>query len=168
MSDGHGDGHGGLTHIDGSGDARMVDVGHKADTRRVALAGTTVRLSPETFALLRENALPKGDALATAKVAGILAAKQTHALIPMCHPLPLSYVDVRFAPVEAEAAIHIEAEARTTGPTGVEMEALMAAQVAALTLYDMCKAVQKDILITDCRLLHKSGGRSGTYDAPGR
>ncbi len=154
-----------LTHIDEAGDARMVDVGEKAHSKRIAIAETTVVLSRETFDMLQENALPKGDALATAKIAGILAAKQTHALIPMCHPLPLSYVDVRFAPDAASASIRIEAESRTTGQTGVEMEALMAAQVAALTVYDMCKAVQKDILITGCRLLHKSGGKSGTYEA---
>lgn len=153
-----------LTHIDESGDARMVDVGEKHFSKRIAIAEAVVELSPETFALLADNALPKGDALATAKIAGILAAKQTHALIPMCHPLPLSYVDVRFTPVEDEAKIVIEAEARTTGQTGVEMEALTAAQVAALTVYDMCKAVQKDIVITGCRLLHKSGGKSGTYE----
>lgn len=142
----------------------MVDVGHKAQTQRVAIAETRVVLSRETFDLLAANALPKGDALTTAKIAGILAAKRTFELIPMCHPLPLSYVDVRFTPVEETATIVIEAEARTAGQTGVEMEAFTAAQVAALTVYDMCKAVQKDILITGCRLLHKSGGKSGTYD----
>lgn len=154
-----------LTHIDEAGDARMVDVGEKNFTKRIAIAETTVVLSAQTFAMLQENALPKGDALATAKIAGILAAKQTFALIPMCHPLPLSYLDVRFTPVAAESKIIIEAESRTTSQTGVEMEALMAAQVAALTIYDMCKAVQKDIVITGCRLLHKSGGKSGVYEA---
>lgn len=152
-----------LTHVDESGDARMVDVGDKTPTRRVAVAETVVRLSRETYGLLLGGALPKGDALGTAKVAGILAAKSTHQLIPMCHPLPLSYVDVRFFPLEEEAAVRVEAEARTTSRTGVEMEALTAAQVAALTIYDMCKAVQKDIVIDGCRLLSKTGGKSGDY-----
>ncbi|BBD07964.1 cyclic pyranopterin monophosphate synthase MoaC [Desulfovibrio ferrophilus] len=154
-----------LTHIDASGNARMVDVGDKASTRRVAIAEVWVKLSSKTYALLVGGALPKGDALGTAKVAGILAAKSTHQLIPMCHPLALSYVDVRFEPDEATCSLRIEAESRTAGPTGVEMEALTAVQVAALTVYDMCKAVQKDIVIEGCRLLHKSGGKSGTYEA---
>jgi cyclic pyranopterin phosphate synthase len=154
-----------LTHIDETGSATMVDVGAKDTTMRRAVAEAVVRLSPETFALLQENALPKGDALNTAKIAGILAAKKTSDLIPLCHPLPLSYVDVRFAPDEASSSVRIEAEARTASQTGVEMEALTAVQVAALTIYDMCKAVQKDILIDGCRLLHKSGGKSGDYEA---
>jgi len=154
-----------LTHVDASGDARMVDVAEKAHTKRVAIAETIVELSAETYGLLVGGGLPKGDALGTAKVAGILAAKSTHQLIPMCHPLPLSYVDVRFEPDPEAHTLRIEAESRTTGQTGVEMEALMAAQVAALTVYDMCKAIQKDIVIGGCRLLFKSGGKSGTYDA---
>lgn len=153
-----------LSHIDQDGNACMVDVGHKAETQRTAIAETRVILSPETFALLSEDALPKGDVLTTAKIAGIFAAKKTAELIPMCHPLPLSYVDVRFTALEESSTIVIEAEARTAGQTGVEMEALTAAQVAALTVYDMCKAVQKDIILSDCRLLYKSGGKSGTYD----
>jgi cyclic pyranopterin phosphate synthase len=115
--------------------------------------------------MLVDQALPKGDALATARIAGIMAAKRTHELIPLCHPLPLSKVDVDFEPDAASSSLVITAEARTTGQTGVEMEALTAAQVAALTVYDMCKAVQKDIVITDCRLVHKSGGKSGEYNA---
>lgn len=154
-----------LTHVDESGDARMVDVGGKVPTKRVAVAETVVRLSAKTYGLLVGGDLPKGDALATAKVAGILAAKATHQLIPMCHPLPLSYVDVRFFPIPDENAVRIEAESRTTSNTGVEMEALTAAQVAALTVYDMCKAVQKDIVIDGCRLLSKTGGKSGEYRA---
>lgn len=154
-----------LTHVDAAGDARMVDVADKAHTKRIAVAETRVEMAPETYGLLVGGALPKGDALGTAKVAGILAAKSTHQLIPMCHPLPLSYVDVRFEPREADHSIRVEAEARTTGQTGVEMEALTAAQVAALTIYDMCKAVQKDIVISGCRLLSKSGGKSGEYKA---
>ena len=154
-----------LTHVDASGKATMVDVGHKADTRRAARAEALVRLAPETYALLAAGNLPKGDALAVAKVAGIQAAKQTHHLIPLCHPLPLTYVGVEFALLAAESTVRITAEARCTGQTGVEMEALTAASVAALALYDMCKAVQKDILIEGVRLLHKSGGKSGEYTA---
>jgi cyclic pyranopterin phosphate synthase len=154
-----------LSHLDEEGGARMVDVGEKAETRRRAVAGCSVELAPATLDLLKRQALPKGDVLTTAKIAGIQAAKRTSELIPLCHPLFLSQVDVRFAIDDARNRVDIEAEARTTGPTGVEMEALVAAQVAALTVYDMCKAVQKDMRITDCRLLHKSGGRSGTYDA---
>jgi cyclic pyranopterin phosphate synthase len=154
-----------LTHIDEAGNVVMVDVGDKADTRRRAVVRTRVLLNARTFDLLTRNALPKGDVLTTAKVAGIMAAKRTWELIPMCHPILLSKVDVKLTPVPADLAIEIEAEARTTGPTGVEMEALMAAQVAAMTIYDMCKAVQRDILITDCRLTHKSGGKSGEFNA---
>lgn len=155
-----------LSHIDASGQTRMVDVGHKAETARVAVAGAIVRLSRRTMDLLLAGALPKGDALNTAKIAGILAAKETPRLIPLCHPLPLSFADVRFT-VDAEAAtIAIEAEARTVSGTGVEMEALTAASVAALTIYDMVKAVQKDVVIDAVRLLYKSGGKSGLYTAP--
>lgn len=153
-----------FTHVDGQGHVRMVDVGDKADTKRRAVVRTRVVLNARTFDLLVGNALPKGDVLTTAQVAGIMAAKRTWELIPMCHPIFLSQVDVRLTPVPEEAAIDIEACARTTGPTGVEMEALVAAQVAAMTIYDMCKAVQRDIRITDCRLVHKSGGKSGEFN----
>lgn len=154
-----------LTHIDEAGNVVMVDVGGKADTKRRAVVRCRVLLNAHTFDLLTKNALPKGDVLTTAKVAGIMAAKRTWELIPMCHPILLSKADVRLTPVPADLSIEIEAEARTTGPTGVEMEALMAAQVAAMTIYDMCKAVQRDIVITDCRLTHKSGGKSGEFNA---
>lgn len=153
-----------LTHVDEAGNVVMVDVGDKADTKRRAVVRSRVQLNAATFDLLARNALPKGDVLTTAKVAGIMAAKKTWELIPMCHPLLLSKVDVRLTPVPADLSIEIEAEARTTGPTGVEMEALVAAQVAAMTIYDMCKAVQRDIRITDCRLTHKSGGKSGEFN----
>lgn len=153
-----------LTHIDDTGNVVMVDVGDKADTKRRAVVRARVLLNAATFELLTRNALPKGDVLTTAKVAGIMAAKRTWELIPMCHPIFVSKVDVQLTPVAADCAIDIEAEARTTGPTGVEMEALMAAQVAAMTVYDMCKAVQRDIRITDCRLTHKSGGKSGEFN----
>ncbi len=154
-----------LSHVDANGAARMVDVGAKDDTVRKAVAGCTVRLSASTFAMLQEKALPKGDVLNTAKIAGVMAAKKTAELIPMCHPLFLTYVDVSFEPDAATHEVRITAETRTTGKTGVEMEALTACQAAALTIYDMCKAVQKDIVIDGCRLLHKSGGRSGEYNA---
>lgn len=154
-----------LSHFDASGNARMVDVGGKEITRRVAVAASEVLLSPKTFALLQQAALPKGDALLTSKIAGIMAAKRTAELIPMCHPLALSYVDVRFVVDEAASTIRIEAEAATDSKTGVEMEAMTAASVAALTLYDMCKAVQKDIVIKSTRLIHKSGGKSGIFTA---
>jgi len=156
----------GFTHIDAEGHTRMVDVGGKSKTRRLAIAGGEVRLSPETMRLLSAAALPKGDALATAKIAGIMAAKRTADLIPLCHPLPLAFADVRFVVDTATAIVHIEAEASTTAETGVEMEALTAASVAALTIYDMCKAVQKDIVISEIRLLYKSGGKSGTFVSP--
>jgi cyclic pyranopterin phosphate synthase len=156
-----------LTHIDPSGNVTMVDVGDKPDTVRKAVFSTSVVLNTRTMELLSSKALPKGDVLTTAKIAGIQAAKKTWELIPMCHPLLLSYLDLRFTVDQAVNTIYIEAEARTTAGTGVEMEALVAAQCAAMTIYDMCKAVQRDIVITDCRLIHKSGGRSGTYEYPG-
>jgi len=154
-----------LTHIDEQGQVSMVDVGHKQSTQRRAVVRSVVRLSSHTIKLLNKQALPKGDVLAAAKLAGIMAAKKTSELIPLCHPLFLSYVDVRFQVQEGRNRIVVEAEARTTAPTGVEMEALVAAQTACMTIYDMCKAVQKDIVLEDCRLVHKSGGRSGTYQA---
>jgi cyclic pyranopterin phosphate synthase len=154
-----------FTHLKDDGGATMVDVGGKELTRRVARAGCTVVLNPETFALLAQKALPKGDALNTAKVAGVLAAKRVSEIIPFCHGLNLDFIDISFALDPTASSIHITSEARLTARTGVEMEALMACQVAALTIYDMCKAVQKDIKITDCRLLHKSGGKSGEYNA---
>lgn len=155
-----------LTHIDDQGHTRMVDVGAKNKTRRLAIAAASVQLSQKTMSLLATAALPKGDALTTAKIAGILAAKRTAELIPLCHPLPLAFADVRFTVDMAAAVVHIEAEASTTAETGVEMEALTAASVAALTIYDMCKAVQKDIVLGEIRLMYKSGGKSGTYVAP--
>lgn len=153
----------GFSHMDADGNARMVDVSAKGDTKRTAIVRCRVSLNAETFDLLVKDALPKGDVLTTAKIAGIMAAKQTHALIPMCHPLPVSYADVRFQVESSDCSIGIEAEVRTTGKTGVEMEALVAAQIAAATIYDMCKAVQKDITITDCRLVYKAGGKSGEF-----
>ena len=154
-----------FSHMDSDGNARMVDVSAKDDTKRTAIVRGVVRLAPETLTMLKENALPKGDVLTTAKIAGIQAAKRTSDLIPMCHPLPISYVDIRFNVVDEESAIELECEVRTTYKTGIEMEALVGVQIAAATIYDMCKAVQKDIVIDACRLVYKSGGKSGTFRA---
>ncbi|XXJ19924.1 cyclic pyranopterin monophosphate synthase MoaC [Desulfovibrio caledoniensis] len=155
----------GFSHMDQDGNARMVDVSAKNDTNRTAIVRGLVRLSAETMRLLKADALPKGDVLTTAKIAGIQAAKRTSDLIPMCHPLPISYVDVRFTVHDVDSTIELECEVRTTYKTGVEMEALIGCQVAAATIYDMCKAVQKDIVIDNCRLVFKSGGKSGTFTA---
>lgn len=154
-----------FTHIKADGTFGMVDVGGKTAGRRRAVAGCSVLLNARAFELLRQKALPKGDALALAKAAGIMAAKRTAELIPLCHSLGLDYADVSFTLSPADHSVQIRAEVRVDAKTGVEMEALCAAQVAALTVYDMCKAVQKDIVITNCRLLHKSGGRGGEYNA---
>lgn len=154
-----------FSHMDSDGNANMVDVSAKNDSQRTAIVKCLVRLAPETLSLLKENALPKGDVLTTAKIAGIQAAKRTADMIPMCHPLPISYVDIRFNVIDADATIELECEVRTTYKTGVEMEALVGVQVAAATIYDMCKAVQKDIVIDNCRLVFKSGGKSGTFQA---
>jgi cyclic pyranopterin phosphate synthase len=150
-----------LSHLDERGHARMADVSEKSDTVRVARASGAVLLAPTTIALLQDNALPKGDALATARIAGILAAKKTAELIPLCHPLPLAHVAVQL--LVKEDRVEIEAEASVTGKTGVEMEALTAVAVAALTLYDMVKAVDRNAVITDIRLEYKSGGKSGEF-----
>ena len=154
-----------LSHLDEGGRARMVDVGAKPDSQRVAVARGRVSMQLETLALVQAGTAKKGDVLTVAQVAGIQAAKRTHELIPMCHPLLLSHIAVALTPVQAgeQAWIDIEATVRTTGKTGVEMEALTAASVAALTIYDMCKAVDRAMCITDLRLMHKSGGKSGTW-----
>ena len=150
-----------LSHLDESGRARMVDVTAKKDTVREAVATATVRLRPATLALIQSGGLPKGDVFAVAQIAGVMAAKRTHELIPMCHPLLLTDVEVRLEADEKESALAITAVVRSTGKTGVEMEALTAVVVAALTVYDMCKAVERGIRIEGVRLLRKSGGRSG-------
>ena len=144
-----------LSHVDESGGVRMVDVGSKPLSRRRAVARATVTMAPETAARLRS--LPKGDALATAQLAGIMAAKRTGELIPLCHPLPLSVVDVRI--VVSRAAVEIEASVETTAQTGVEMEALTACSVAALTVYDMVKGIERGVSISEIRLLEKTGGK---------
>jgi cyclic pyranopterin phosphate synthase len=150
-----------LTHLDERGRAHMVDVGHKADTARVAVAEGEVRMRPETLQLVVEGDAPKGDVLAVARVAGILAAKRVPELIPLCHTLLLTQVAVEFEIDEEHSRIGIAATVRTRGKTGVEMEALTAVSVAALTIYDMLKAVEKTMQIGNIRLVRKSGGKSG-------
>jgi cyclic pyranopterin phosphate synthase len=155
-----------LTHFDEQGRAHMVDVGHKDDTQREAVAKGHVLLKPETLALIQQGDIAKGDVLAVAQVAGIMAAKRTHELIPMCHPLLLTHLSLDFEPHQADtpdslARIDISATVRTTGKTGVEMEALTAVSVAGLTIYDMCKAVDRGMRIEAVRLVKKSGGKSG-------
>lgn len=152
-----------LTHLDDEGRARMVDVGAKAVTERRAVARATVRMAPATAAAVRDGDAPKGDVISTARIAGIQAAKRTSELIPLCHGLPLSFVDV-VAEVDAEAGlVTLTTDARTSARTGVEMEALTAASVAALTVYDMVKGIEKGVEIAEVVLLEKSGGRSGTW-----
>jgi cyclic pyranopterin phosphate synthase len=154
-----------LTHLDESGAARMVDVGHKPDTERIAVASGQVQMRPETLRLIREGAIHKGDVLTVARLAGIMAAKRTADLIPLCHPLPLTHLDVTLTLDEAASRVIIRATARTVGKTGVEMEALTAVSAAALTIYDMAKAVDREMRIGDIRLLEKRGGKSGDYVA---
>ncbi|MDY3280946.1 cyclic pyranopterin monophosphate synthase MoaC [Dysosmobacter sp.] len=154
-----------LTHFNEQGRAHMVDVTGKAVTHRVAVAAGEIRMAPETLRKVREGTLKKGDVLAVAQVAGIMAAKHNADLIPMCHPLMLTGVDIAFALEDDPSRVEIRATVSCSGETGVEMEALTAVSVAALTIYDMCKAVQKDMQITNIRLLRKSGGKSGDYIA---
>jgi len=158
-----------LSHVDDRGRARMVDVGHKPDTQRQAIAKGRVRMHPKTLALIQAGGLPKGDVLAVAQVAGVMAAKRTHDLIPMCHPLLLTHIGVEFEPREPGdgddlATIDITATVRTTGKTGVEMEALTAVAIAGLTIYDMCKAVDRRMQLDAVRLVQKSGGKSGEWE----
>lgn len=152
-----------LTHLDESGRAKMVDVGHKADTERVAVARGSVTMQPETLRLIIEGNLKKGDVLTVAQLAGVMAAKRTSDLIPLCHPLLLNHINVICTPNEAESRVDIEATVRLHGKTGVEMEALTAVSVAGLTIYDMAKAVDRGMRINDVRVVHKSGGQSGTF-----
>ena len=157
-----------LSHIDEKGEARMVDVSDKAVTSRTASAEGFVTMAPETLALLQSGEAPKGDVLGTARIAGIMAAKRTHELIPLCHPLNLSKVVVNLEPSETPVGVRVTAEVKLTGQTGVEMEALTAVSVACLTIYDMLKAVDKAMRIEGIRVIEKSGGRSGTFRAEGR
>lgn len=154
-----------LTHIDETGQARMVDVGHKNDTERVAVARGAVTMQPETLQLIIEGNMKKGDVLTVAQLAGVMAAKRTSDLIPLCHPLLLNHINVVCTPNPAENCVDIEATVRLNGKTGVEMEALTAVSVAGLTIYDMAKAVDRSMQITAVRVVYKSGGRSGTYTA---
>lgn len=152
-----------LTHTNPKGGVQMVDVGHKPDTVRTAVAAGRVVLGEQAFRLVQENRVRKGDVLSTAQVAGILGAKQTSQLIPLCHDVQLNGVDIELTLNEEQQAVEIRAYTKSFGPTGVEMEALTAVSVAALTIYDMCKSVSKAIRITDIHLLAKTGGQSGDY-----
>ncbi|HYE95566.1 MAG TPA: cyclic pyranopterin monophosphate synthase MoaC [Rubricoccaceae bacterium] len=156
-----------LSHVDEQGRARMADVSHKPDSARTAVAAGRVRLGPEAFRLVAENRIQKGDVLAVAQVAGVLGAKQASRLIPLCHDVFLQNIELDFTLDEADAAVEIRALAKSIGPTGVEMEALTAVSVAALTIYDMCKSITRELVITDVRLLAKSGGQSGDYRRTG-
>ena len=153
---------GGLSHLDAAGAARMVDVSDKSETARTATAEAIVRMRPETLALIQQGGMPKGDVLATARIAGIMAAKRTPDLIPLCHPLAITGVTLDLEP-SGDDALVIRATVKTTGKTGVEMEALTAASIAALTVYDMCKAVEKGMRIESVRLIEKHGGKSGDW-----
>ena len=153
-----------LTHFNARGEAHMVDVGTKAETRRRALASGRIRMQPETYAMVVAGTHKKGDVLGIARVAGIMASKRTADLIPLCHPIMLSHVEVEFTPSEADHSIGCNVTAESDGKTGVEMEALTAEQVALLTIYDMCKAVDRGMVIDAIRLEHKSGGKSGVCD----
>lgn len=155
-----------LSHVDAHGRAQMVDVAEKPVTTREAVATGTVRMRPEVLRMIVTGQIPKGDVLAVARVAGIMAAKKTPELIPLCHPLPITLVTINFTPNEKLGVVAIEARVRVEGKTGVEMEALTAVSVAALTVYDMCKAADKGIVISDVCLQKKTGGKSGTYQRP--
>ena len=158
-----------LTHINAKGEAHMVDVGAKSETARLAKAEGFVCMAPETLAMIVEGTTPKGDVLACARIAGIMGSKRTPDLIPLCHPLNITKSTVEFTPYAAEehpegkVGIHVEATLGVTGKTGIEMEALTAVSVACLTIYDMCKAADRGMQITDIRLVHKEGGKSGTW-----
>jgi cyclic pyranopterin phosphate synthase len=154
-----------LSHIDDTGAAHMVDVGDKTVTSRIAVAEGFIKIAPETLKEIKANTLKKGDVLATARIAGIMAAKKTSELIPLCHPLPITSVKIAFDTMSSTEQIHVEATVKVSGQTGVEMEALTAVSTTLLTIYDM-KAVQKDMIIDGIRLLSKEGGKSGKYEAP--
>ena len=158
--------HAGLTHFDSHGQAHMVDVGAKPDTHRIALAQGRIVMNPATLDIILAGTAKKGDVLGIARVAGIMAAKRTSDLIPLCHPLALTRVAIDFKTDEASSSIVCSATVETVGPTGVEMEALTATQIALLTIYDMCKAVDRGMTITDVRVLEKHGGKSGSFTNP--
>jgi len=152
-----------LTHIDSKGNARMVDISEKRESRREAIAAGKVKLSPATYELVKKGHGPKGDIFTVAKIAGIMAAKKTHDIIPLCHPLSITHIDVEYTFLDRKYTIEIKSTVRTKGQTGVEMEALTCVTVVALTIYDMCKAVDKGIELGPFYLLEKSGGKSGKY-----
>lgn len=152
-----------LTHINSQGHARMVDISYKDDTKRYAVASAVIHMQPETFQKITNHEIKKGDVFSVAQVAGIMAAKKTSEIIPMCHPLLLTGVDITFEPNQISSSVHITASVKTTGKTGIEMEALHAVSAAALTIYDMCKAIDRGMVITDICLLEKDGGKSGHY-----
>jgi cyclic pyranopterin monophosphate synthase len=154
-----------LTHINDKGDATMVDVTAKDITRRQARAAGSIFMEPETLALIASGGVKKGDVLSVARIAGIMGAKKTHELVPLCHPLALTGIDVDFEFDQESSAVHIEAACKLKGRTGVEMEALTAVSVAALTIYDMCKAADRGMRISNIRVIHKSGGKSGDFEA---
>jgi len=156
----------GFTHFDESGNARMVDVSAKADTVRQAVAAGSITMSAQAYAMVRQGTVKKGDVLGVARIAGIMAAKKVDQLIPLCHPLAITAADITFAFDDERCAIEVEAIVSMTGRTGVEMEALTAVSVATLTIYDMCKAVDKTMVISDIRLMRKSGGKSGLFVRP--
>ncbi len=162
-----------LTHIDSKGEVRMVDVSEKAETQRIATAEGFISMKAETLAMIVEGDAPKGDVLATARIAGIMGSKRTADLIPMCHPLNITKSKVELTPYapgehpEGKVGIHVLATLGVTGKTGIEMEALMAASIACLTIYDMCKAVDRGMELSDIRLLHKEGGKSGVWNREG-
>lgn len=156
-----------LTHLDEKGQARMVEVGAKEITRREAIARGEVAMRPETLDMILDGKMSKGEVFGVARVAGIMAAKRTPDLIPLCHPIALTGVDVHFRPDREHSRVEIEAKTRTTGQTGVEMEAMTAVSAAALAIYDMCKAVDREMVIGTIRLVHKSGGKSGVFQREG-
>jgi cyclic pyranopterin phosphate synthase len=156
-----------LSHVDRHGRARMVDISDKGETKREAVARGVITMQPETLRMIQQGSLPKGDVLAAARLAGVMAAKRVPDLIPLCHPLLLTSAEIEFTPVERAGRLDIESRVRITGRTGAEMEALTAVAVAALTVYDICKAVDKAMVIGSIRLVVKKGGKSGTYRRPG-
>jgi len=155
-----------LTHFDTAGNARMVDVSQKGETDRQAIAAGSITMSPLVYGMIRQGTVQKGDVLGVARIAGIMAAKKVDQLIPLCHPLAITAADIAFSFNDEQCSIDVEATVSITGRTGVEMEALTAVSVAALTIYDMCKAVDKTMVISDIRLLQKSGGKSGLFVRP--
>jgi cyclic pyranopterin phosphate synthase len=154
-----------LTHFDATGQAHMVDVGAKQDTHRIAVAAGTIRMKPETLALIQSGNAKKGDVIGIARIAAIMASKRTSDLVPLCHPLPITRVTVDFEVDAAASSVHCRAQVETIGKTGVEMEALTAVQVGLLTIYDMCKAVDRGMVMTNVRVLEKHGGKSGDWTA---